>query len=210
MARGIKGKSLREVTRNGVPSVIGGKKELSPRHKEKLLAALKARFEENMNRHEGIKWSHALAKLEANPKKLWSLNEMERTGGEPDVIEFEKKTGKYIFVDCSEESPSGRRSLSYDRDGEENARDHGFGPRGNAVDMAKAMGIAILTEKRYRELQKLGSFDRGTWSWIRTSRKRRSFGCALSGVCIKGNCEVFVAGGSEPTLGRAFRGLLKV
>ena len=142
------------------------KKELSPEQREELLNTLKTRFENNMDRHERLEWADIQAKLEANAEKLWSLNEMERTGGEPDVVGYDKKTGEYIFYDCSAESPEGRRNVCYDREGLEARKS--FKPENNAVDMAAAMGIALLTEEQYRALQKLGNFDMKTSSWIKT------------------------------------------
>src|SRR4026209_627040 len=142
------------------------KKELSPGQREELLRALKARFEKNMNRHKGLEWTKIQAKLEANTEKLWSLNEMERTGGEPDVVGQDKKTGEYIFYDCSAESPKGRRSLCYDREALEARKEHK--PKDSAVDMATAMGIELLTEEQYRQLQKLGEFDTKTSSLVKT------------------------------------------
>ena len=142
--------------------INSNKKELSPEQLEELLRALKARFEKNMNRHKGLEWAKVQEKLEANTEKLWSLNEMERTGGEPDVVGHDKKTGEYVFYDCSAESPKGRRSVCYDREGQEDKEKHGVHPEGNAVDMAAAMGIELLTEEQYRELQKLGNFDTKT------------------------------------------------
>jgi hypothetical protein len=136
------------------------KKELSPEQRTQLLRALKARFEENMNRHKSFEWAKVQAKLEANTEKLWSINEMERTGGEPDVVAYDKKTGEYIFYDCSAESPKGRRSICYDREALESRKEHK--PKDNAMDMADAMGIEILTEEQYRGLQKLGNFDTKT------------------------------------------------
>ena len=132
-------------------------KDMKAKQREDLLRALKARFEKNMNRHKGLEWGRVQAKLEANTEKLWSLNEMERTGGEPDVVGHDKKTGEYIFCDCSAESPKGRRSVCYDREGQEARK--AFKPEDNAIDMAAAMGIELLTEEQYRELQKLGNFD---------------------------------------------------
>ncbi len=132
------------------------KKELPPEQREELLKALKARFEKNMNRHKGLEWAKVHAKLEANDEKLWSLIEMERTGGEPDVVGYEKETGKSIFYDCSAESPNGRRNVCYDREGQEEREKRGVHPEGNAIDMAAVMGIELLTEEQYRELQKLG------------------------------------------------------
>src|SRR5918993_438887 len=139
--------------------------ELSPEQREELIRALKARFEKNMNRHKGLEWAHVQAKLEANPDKLWSLNEMERTGGEPDVVGHDKKTGEHVFYDCSAESPKGRRSVCYDREALEARKEHK--PKDSATDMAAAMGIELLTEEQYRELQKLGEFDTKTSSWVR-------------------------------------------
>ena len=142
------------------------KKALSPGQGKELLEALKARFEKNMNRHTGLEWAKVQAKLEANDEKLWSLNEMERTGGEPDVVGHDKKTGEYIFYDCSAESPKGRRSLCYDREALESRKEDK--PKNSAMDMAAATGIEILTEEQYRELQKLGNFDTKTSSWVKT------------------------------------------
>src|SRR5882762_1690890 len=142
------------------------KKELSPKQREELLRALKARFEKNMNRHKGHEWAKVQAKLEANTEKLWSLNEMERTGGEPDVVGFDKKTGEYIFYDCSAESPKDRRSVCYDGEALKSRKENK--PKNSAVDMAAAMGIELLSEEQYRELQKLGDFDTKTSSWVQT------------------------------------------
>src|SRR5258707_6041481 len=150
------------------------KKELSPEQREELLRALKARFEKNMNRHKGLEWAKVQVKLEANTKKLWSLNEMERTGGEPDVVGHDKKTGEYIFYDCSAESPKGRRSVCYDREGLESRKEHK--PENNAIDMAASMGIELLTEEQYRELQQLGNFDTKTSSWVKTPSDIRKIG----------------------------------
>src|SRR3984893_2908798 len=147
-------------------NINGNKKDLSPKQREELLGALKARFEKNMNRHKGLEWAKVQARLEANAEKLWSLNEMQRTGGEPDVVDDDKKTGEYIFYDCSAESPKGRRSVCYDREALESRKEHK--PEDNAVDMAAAMGIELLTEEQYRELQKLGNFDTKTSSWVKT------------------------------------------
>ncbi|RPJ53598.1 MAG: DUF4256 domain-containing protein, partial [Acidobacteria bacterium] len=147
-------------------SKVETKKELSPEQREELLRALKARFEKNMNRHNGLEWAKVQAKLEANIEKLWSLNEMERTGGEPDVVGHDKRTGEYIFYDCSAESPKGRRSVCYDREALESRKENK--PEDNAIDMAAAMGIELLTEEQYRELQKLGNFDTKTSSWVKT------------------------------------------
>src|SRR5262249_21005795 len=147
------------------------------RHREELLGALKARFEKNMNRHKGLDWAQIQAKLEVNADKLWTLNEMERTGGEPDVVGHDEETGEYIFYDCSAESPKGRRSLCYDREALESRKEHK--PKDNAIDMAVAMGIALLTEEQYRELQKLGKFDTKTSSWVKTPSDIRKLGGSL-------------------------------
>lgn len=184
------------------------KKELSPKQHEELLKILKARFEKNMNRHKGLEWAKVQARLEANTEKLWSLNEMERTGGEPDVIEYDKKTGEYIFCDCSEESPKGRRSICYDREGLESRKE--FRPENNAVDMAAAMGIELLTEEQYRELQKLGNFDTKTSSWLKTPSGIRKLGGAVFADFRYGTVFVYHNGAQSYYGGRAFRGLLRV
>jgi hypothetical protein len=184
------------------------KKELSPEQREELLRALKARFEKNMNRHKGLEWAKVQAKLEANTKKLWSLNEMERTGGEPDVVGHDKKTGECIFYDCSAESPKGRRNVCYDREGKEARKS--FKPENNAIDMAATMSIELLTEEQYRELQKLGNFDTKTSSWVKTPSDIRKLGGALFADRRYGN--VFVYHNSAPSYYsvRAFRGSLSV
>jgi hypothetical protein len=183
-------------------------KDMKAKQREELLRALKARFEKNMNRHKGLEWAKVQAKLEANTEKLWSLNEMERTGGEPDVVGYDKKTGEYIFYDCSAESPKGRRSVCYDREGQEARK--AFKPEDNAIDMAAAMGIELLTEEQYRELQKLGNFDTKTSSWVKTPSDIRKLGGALFADRRYGN--VFVYHNSAPSYygARAFRGSLKV
>jgi hypothetical protein len=184
------------------------KKELSPEQREELLRALKARFEKNMNRHKGLEWAEVQAKLEANTEKLWSLNEMERTGGEPDVVGHDKKTGEYIFHDCAAESPKGRRSLCYDREALESRKE--FKPKDNALDMATAMGIELLTEEQYRGLQKLGEFDTKTSSWVKTPFEIRKLGGAI--FCDRRYDTVFVYhnGAESYYAGRAFRGSLRV
>jgi hypothetical protein len=184
------------------------KKELSPAQREELLGALKARFEKNMNRHKGLEWAEVRAKLGAHAEKLWSLNEMERTGGEPDVVGHDKKTGEYIFHDCSAESPKGRRNVCYDREGQEARK--AFKPKDNAIDMAAAMGIELLTEEQYRELQKLGNFDTKTSSWVKTPSDIRKLGGALFADLRYGH--VFVYHNSAPSYYgvRAFRGSLRV
>jgi hypothetical protein len=184
------------------------KKELSPEQRKELLAALKSRFEKNMARHKGLEWANVQAKLEANTEKLWSLNEMERTGGEPDVVGHDKKTGEYIFYDCSAESPKGRRSLCYDREALESRKENK--PKCNAVDMAGAMGVELLTEEQYRELQKLGDFDTKTSSWVKTPSNVRELGGAL--FCDRRFDTVFVYhnGAESYYAARAFRGSLRV
>ena len=183
-------------------------KDMETKQREDLLSALKARFESNMNRHKGLEWANVQAKLEANPAKLWSLNEMERTGGEPDVVGYDNKTDEYIFYDCSAESPKGRRSVCYDREGLESRKEHK--PEDNAMDMAAAMGIELLTEEQYRELQKLGNFDTKTSSWVKTPAEIRKLGGAL--FCDRRYDHVFVYhNGAESYYGaRAFRGSLRV
>ena len=158
-------------------NIKSNKKELSPKQREELLAALKARFEKNLNRHKGLDWAKVQARLEANAEKLWSLNEMERTGGEPDVVGQDKKTGEYIFFDCSAQSPKGRTSLCYDREALDSRKE--FKPKNSAMDMAAAMGVELLTEEQYFELQKLGEFDTKSSSWIATPADIRKLGGAL-------------------------------
>jgi hypothetical protein len=189
-------------------NINSNKKELSPEQREELLRALKARFEKNMNRHKGLEWAKVQAKLEANTEKLRSLNEMERTGGEPDVVGHAKKTGEYVFYDCSAESPKGRRNVCYDREGQEARK--AFKPENNAIDMAAAMGIELLTEEHYRELQKLGNFDMKTSSWVKTPSDIRKLGGALFADRRYGN--VFVYHNSAPSYygARAFRGSLRI
>jgi len=184
------------------------KKELSQEQREELIGALKARFEKNMIRHNGLEWTKLQAKLQAYAEKLWSLNEMERTGGEPDVVGHDKKTGEYIFYDCSPESPKGRRSVCYDHEGLESRKEHK--PENNAIDMATAMGIELLTEEQYRELQKLGNFDMKTSSWVKTPAEIRKLGGAL--FCDRRYDHVFVYhNGAESYYGvRGFRGSLRI
>ncbi len=184
------------------------KKESSLKHPQELLGALKARFEKNMSRHKGLAWAKAQARLEANAEKLRSLHEMERTGGEPDVAGHDKKTGEYIFYDCSAESPNGRRSLCYDREALEARKE--FKPKNNAMDMAAAMGIELLTEEQYRELQKLGNFDTATSSWVKTPSDIRKLGGAL--FCDRRYSTVFVYhnGAESYYAARGFRGSLRV
>jgi hypothetical protein len=181
---------------------------LSPAQHEELLSALKARFEKNMNRHKGLEWAKIQGKLEANTEKLWSLNEMERTGGEPDVVDYDQKTGEYIFYDCSAESPNGRRSVCYDREGLESRKEHR--PENNAIDMAAAMGIELLSEEQYRALHKLGKFDMKTSSWIKTPSDIRKLGGALFADFRYGNVFVYHNGAQSYYAARAFRGSLRV
>lgn len=183
-------------------------KTLSPEQQEGLLHTLKARFEKNMNRHTDLEWTDVQAKLEANSEKLWSLHEMENTGGEPDVVGHDKQTGEYIFYDCSAESPKGRRSICYDREALESRKEHK--PKNSAVEMANDMGIELLTEEQYRELQKLGNFDMKSSSWVVTPASIRKLGGAL--FCDRRYDTVFVYhNGAESYYGaRGFRGWLRV
>src|ERR1700676_3874342 len=189
-------------------NINSNKKNLSPEPREELLRALKARFEKGMNRHRGLEWDKVQAKLEANAEKLWSLNEMERTGGEPDVVGHDKKTGEYIFYDCSAESPKGRRSVCYDREAPDSRKEHK--PKDSAVGMAAAMGIELLTEEQYRELQKFGKFDTKTSSWVKTPSDIRKLGGAL--FCDRRYDTTFVYhnGADSYYAARGFRGWLRV
>jgi hypothetical protein len=184
------------------------KKALSPEQSEELLGVLKLRFEKNMNRHKGVEWAKVQAKLEANAKKLWSLDDMESTGGEPDVVAYDKQTDEYIFYDCSAESPKGRRSLCYDREAHEARKE--FKPENNAVDVADTMGIELLSEEQYRKLQKLGNFDTKTSSWVKTPADIRKLGGAI--FCDRRYNTVFVYhnGAESYYAARGFRGLLRV
>jgi len=189
-------------------NINSNKKELSLEQPEELLRTLKARFEKNMNRHKGLEWGQVQARLEANPERLWSLNEMERTGGEPDVVGHDKTTGEYIFYDCSAESPKSRRSLCYDHEALESRKE--YKPENSALDMAAAIGIEILTEEQYRELQKLGNFDTKTSSWVKTPSDIRKLGGAL--FCDRRYNTVFVYhnGAESYYAARGFRGSLRV
>ncbi len=182
--------------------------ELSPEQREELLRTLKARFEKNMNRHKGLEWAKVQARLEASPDKLWSLNEMEKTGGEPDVVGHDKKTGEYTFCDCSAESPKGRRSVCYDREALEARKEHK--PKNSAVGMATDMGIEILSEEQYRELQTLGSFDTKTSSWVQTPSNIRKLGGAIFCDCRYDQVFTYHNGAESYYAARAFRGSLKV
>jgi Protein of unknown function (DUF4256) len=195
---------MRTTARN----INSNKKDLSPEQREQLLRALKARFEKNMNRHQGLEWAAIQAKLEDNTEKLWSLNEMERTGGEPDVVGLDKKTGEYIFYDCAAESPKGRRSLCYDREALDSRKENK--PKDSAIEVATAMGVELLTEEQYRELQKLGKFDAKTSSWVKTPSNIRKLGGAL--FCDRRFDTVFVYhnGAESYYAARGFRGWLRV
>jgi len=184
------------------------KKELSPKQREELLGTLKDRFETNMNRHQGLDWAKVQARLEPNPEKLWSLHEMDKTGGEPDVVGQDKKTGQYIFFDCSPQSPKGRTSLCYDREALDSRKEHK--PRSSAIDMAAAIGIELLTEEQYLELQKLGEFDTKSSSWVKTPAEMRKLGGALFGDRRFGRVFFYHNGAESYYSGRGFRASLRV
>jgi len=183
-------------------------KTLSPEQRESLLKVLKTRFEKNMNRHKGLEWADVYARLEANAEKLWSLYEMEQSGGEPDVIGHDTNTGAYIFCDCASESPNGRRSVCYDREALESRKEHR--PDNNAVDMAAAMGIELLDEAQYRELQQLENFDAKTSSWLKTPADIRKLGGAVFGDFRYNHVFLYHNGASSYYAARGFRGLLRV
>jgi len=187
---------------------VSNKKELSPEQREELLTALKARFEKNTNRHQGLEWAKVRARLEANAEKLWALNEMERTGGEPDVVGQDKQTGEYVFYDCSPESPKGRTSLCYDREALDSRKEHK--PKSSAMDMAAAMGAELLTEEQYQELQRLGNFDTKSSSWLKTPGDIRKLGGAIFGDRRFGRVFVYHNGAESYYSGRGFRGWLRV
>jgi len=184
------------------------KKKLSPKQREALLTGLKGRFEKNMNRHNGFEWAKVQAKLETNSEKMWSLSEMERTGGEPDVVGYDRRTGDYVFCDCSAESPQGRRSLCYDRQALKSRKAHK--PKNSALDMAAAMGIELLTEEEYRDLQRLGAFDTKTSSWVKTPSEIRELGGALFCDRRYNNVFVYHNGADSYYAARGFRGSLRV
>ena len=184
------------------------KKELSPKQREELLKALKARFEKNLSRHQGLVWAKVQSRLEAKPEKLWSLNEMERTGGEPDVVGHDKKTGEYIFFDCSEQTPEGRVSLCYDREALDSRKEHK--PKSSVMEMAAAMGLEVLTEEQYFELQKLGEFDTKRSSWVKTPADIRKLGGALYGDRRYGRVFIGHNGAESYYSGRGFRGWVRV
>jgi hypothetical protein len=189
-------------------NIDGNKKTLSAEQREELLTALKARFEKNMNRHKGIEWAKVQSRLKATPQKLWSLNEMERTGGEPDVVAQDKKTGEYVFYDCSAQSPKGRTSLCYDREALDSRKEHK--PKNSAVDMAAAMGVELLTEEQYLQLQKLGEFDTKSSTWVKTPAEMRKLGGALFGDRRFGRVFFYHNGAESYYSGRGFRGWLRV
>lgn len=195
-------------TRKAQKRSVESRQQLSPEQRGALLRTLQARFEKHMNRHRGHQWPAVQARLDANPERLWSLHEMERTGGEPDVVGHDKKTGEYVFYDCSAESPNGRRSVCYDREALESRKEHK--PKTSAMDLAAAMGIEILTEAQYRELQTLGEFDLKTSSWVKTPPAIRERGGAI--FCDRRYDHVFMYhnGAESYYAARAFRGALKV
>jgi len=183
-------------------------KKMSKKQHEEIIKILRSRFEKNMIRHKGLEWIKVQAKIEANTEKLWSLNEMERTGGEPDVVRYNNKTDEYIFYDCSEESPKGRRSICYDLEGLESRKEHK--PENNAIGMASDMGIELLTEEQYRELQKLENFDKKTSSWIKTPAEIRKLGGAIFAEFRYGNIFIFHNSASSYYSARGFRGSLNI
>jgi len=186
---------------------VSDTKDLSREQREELLATLKARFEKNMNRHQGLEWAKVRARLEANAEKLWALNEMEGTGGEPDVVGQDKQTGEYVFYDCSPESPKGRTSLCYDREALDSRKEHK--PKSSAMDMAAAMGAELLTEEQYQELQRLGKFDTKSSSWLKTPGDIRKLGGAIFGDRRFGRVFVYHNGAESYYSGRGFRGWLR-
>jgi hypothetical protein len=186
----------------------GNKTELSPEQRSTLLSTLKTRFEKNKNRHNGIDWSSVESRLQSNPGKLWPLYQMEETGGEPDVVSIDETTGKFIFYDCSKESPKGRRSICYDREGQESRKEHR--PASNAMEMAAEMGIELLSEQDYRELQKFGPFDSKTSSWLKTPNEIRKHGGAIFGDFRYGQVFVYHNGAQSYYAARGFRGKLRV
>ncbi len=187
---------------------VSNKKELSPEQREKLLTTLKARFEKNTNRHQGLDWAKVRARLETKAEKLWALNDMERTGGEPDVVGQDKQTGEYLFYDCSPESPKGRTCLCYAREALDSRKEHK--PKSSAMDMAAAMGAELLTEEQYQELQKLGAFDTKSSSWLKTPGDIRKLGGAIFGDRRFGRVFVYHNGAESYYSGRGFRGWLRV
>ncbi|MCE9612557.1 MAG: DUF4256 domain-containing protein [Chthoniobacter sp.] len=189
-------------------SILSNKKALSPKQREELLSTLKSRFEKNMSRHQGAAWTEVEARLEANADKVWSLHEMEKTGGEPDVVGHDKKTDEYIFVDCSAESPKGRTITCYDREALDSRKEHK--PKTSAMDMAAEMGVEILTEEQYHDLQKLGEFDTKSSSWVKAPRDIRKFGGAIFGDRRFGRVFIYHNGAQSYYSGRGFRASLRV
>jgi hypothetical protein len=185
----------------------GNKKALSPEQRKELLGVLQARFEKNVRRHPGLRWAEVKTRLEANPEKLWSLHEMERTGGEPDVVAHDKKTGEYVFFDCSPESPKGRTSLCYDREALDSRKE--FKPKDSAMDLAAAMGVELLTEEQYHELQQLGDFDTKTSSWLKAPAEIRKLGGGLFGDRRYSRVFVYHNGAQSYYAGRGFRSSLR-
>jgi len=192
----------------GMTTTKSNKKELSPKQHDELLSALEARFEKNLNRHKGLEWAKVQARLEAKAEKLWSLNEMESTGGEPDVVGQDKKTGEFIFFDCSPQSPADRTSLCYDREALDSRKEHK--PKSSVMDMAATMGIEVLTEEQYFELQKLGEFDTKRSSWLKTPADIRKLGGAIFGDRRFGRVFIYHNGAESYYSGRGFRGWLRV
>jgi hypothetical protein len=199
-----------KINKKSIKNIMAGKnkKELSSENQKKLLGILKNRFEKNMKRHKGLEWGKIQAKLEAAPEKLWSLNEMESTEGEPDVVDYDKKTNEYVFYDCSAESPKGRRSFCYDQEALKSRKENK--PKNNAVGMAAEMGIELLTEEQYRELQKLGEFDSKTSSWLKTPSEIRKLGGAIFGDFRYGTVFRYHNGAESYYAARGFRGELRV
>lgn len=198
-------RNARTMTTRNIPS---NKKDLSPEQHKELLGALRSRFEKSMHRHKGLTWATVQARLEAHGEKMWSLNEMEKSGGEPDIVGRDEKTGAYIFYDCSAESPKGRRSLCYDREALESRKENK--PEGSATDLAAAMGIELLTEEQYRELQKLGNFDTKTSSWLKTPSAIRKLGGAIFGDRRYNTVFVYHNGAESYYAARAFRGWIRI
>ncbi|MBI5224302.1 DUF4256 domain-containing protein [Candidatus Micrarchaeota archaeon] len=192
----------------GKPSSIASRRILSPKQSEEVLLALKVRFGKNMERHQGLEWAKVQSKLDSNSDKLWPLSEMDRTGGEPDVIGFDKKTGEYVFFDCSKESPSGRRSLCYDKEALDSRKEHK--PKNSAIGMAVEMGIEILSEEQYKELQKLGNFDMKTSSWVKTPSEIRKLAGAIYCDFRYGKVFTYHNGAESYYAVRGFRGSLRV
>jgi hypothetical protein len=184
------------------------KNTLSPEKRDELLGTLKVRFEKNQQRHVGVEWAKVKARLEADPEKLWSLSEMESTGGEPDVVGLDSKTGEYVFFDCSPESPKGRTSLCYDREALDSRKEHK--PKNSAVDLAEAMGVEILTEEQYQELQRLGNFDTKSSTWLKTPPEIRKLGGAIFGDRRFGRVFIYHNGAESYYSGRGFRSVLRV